>query len=77
MVYNKMNCISEYSADCFSDLHNKIRDDYKDILKTITETTENSGLLSRAESKLLQGRIENSTKVVQRKDSKPRIRQSR
>lgn len=74
MVYQEMNCTTNYNADCFTDMHNKIRDDYKSFLTTVTDYAQDNHLITPMQAEHLKKQIDLSQKTVQRQDNKAKIR---
>ena len=76
MVYNQMGKVCDYeNSECFTELHSKILDDYKSVLKTVVNQAANNGLIMEEMKDQFTSEIANIQKPVIRKNSdKVRVR---
>jgi hypothetical protein len=74
LVYSKMGDVEDYSASCFSEMHDNIKTSYKSILLLVIKNLKKQNNITPKEFEELNVAIKNIDKEVLRRDKKVKIR---
>lgn len=75
VVYSKLNCVTNYEeAECYTELHQGINQNYKTILTLAIEDAANTNKIDSADKDIFISQIKNINKTVHVRQDKPRIK---